>query len=71
MKQEGRMKDETRGNWDKWRGVRDMMEIEWTWDREGIVGQAEWDRLCWRSVGDPVSNTLSLYYFVAIIFGWL
>ena len=24
-------KDETRGNRDEWRGVRDVMEIGWTW----------------------------------------
>ena len=50
------MKDETRGNRDKWRGIRDVMEIEQTWDREGIVGWAEWDGLCWRSISDLVSN---------------
>ena len=38
------MKDKTRVNRDKWRGVRDVMEIEWTWDKEGVVekgGRAE------------------------------
>ena len=30
-------KGETRGNRDEWRGVGDVTEIEWTWNRKGIV----------------------------------
>ena len=36
------MKDETRENRDEQRGVRDVMEIEQTWDREGLAGWMEW-----------------------------
>ena len=44
-------KDETRRNRDKWRGVRDVMEIEQTggWRRYS-GGEAVWDGL----VGDPL-----------------
>ena len=33
------MKDETRWNRDEWRGVGDVMEIEWTWVGEGVAGK--------------------------------
>ena len=54
------MKDETRGNRDKWRGVRDGMEIEWSqvrggyWScsREGV--EQKWSY--WRSISDLVSH---------------
>ena len=54
------MKDETRGNRDEWRGVRDGMEIEWSQvrggyrscSREGV--EQEWSY--WGSISDLVSN---------------
>ena len=50
------MKDETRGEQGQTGGVGDVMEIEQTWDREGIAGWVEQDRLYQRSINDPVSN---------------
>ena len=32
------MKDETRGNRDKWRGVRDVTEIGWTLEQKRYSG---------------------------------
>ena len=38
------MRDETRK---KQGGTEEcLMEIEWTWDVEGIMGQADWNGLC-------------------------
>ena len=54
------MKGETRGNRDEWKGIGDVTEIEQTWNGEGIAGQAEQNRLCWRFIGNPVSNNIKI-----------
>ena len=44
-------RDETRGNSDEWRGVRDAAEIGWTWGwKRYSRGRAE--QTCWRSISD-------------------
>ena len=57
MKQGCRNKGWNKGNRDEWRGVRDVMEIEWTWRwRRYSRGEVVWDGLCQRSIRDPISN---------------
>ena len=58
MKQGCRNKGWNKGNRDKWRGVGDVMEIEWTWGwRRYSREEVAWDRLCQRSIEDLISNT--------------
>ena len=60
MKWGCRDKGWNKGNRDEWRGVGDVMEIEWTWGGESVV-EERWHRT--NFVGDPsgiqyLTNTL-------------
>ena len=45
-------KDETWGNRDEWRGVRDVMEIGRTLEWKGIVEEGGVEQTCWRFISD-------------------